>query len=192
MKRILILIISLLAFGSGLLFLSGSLSKSEEDKSLSSLNEKNHLKEIQALLPYQLRDQSLEGKALVVNLWATWCGPCLEEIPELNQLVAGSNPSKIRFLAYSSEPESELAVLQANMPDFKFDYALVFEHLPLEDYLINLDQKAKGQSIPVHFLILPDGKLSKVLVGASPGNLSQISKFVKEHGGLSNQVKIEF
>jgi thiol-disulfide isomerase/thioredoxin len=192
MKRVLILIISLLALGSGLLFLSGSLSKSEEDKSLSSLNEKNHLKEIQALLPYQLRDQSLEGKALVVNLWATWCGPCLEEIPELNQLVAGSNPSKIQFLAYSSEPESELAVLQANMPDFKFDYALVFEHLPLEDYLINLDQKAKGQSIPVHFLILPDGKLSKVLVGASPGNLSQISKFVKEHGGLSNQVKIEF
>ena len=34
---------------------------------------------------------SFKGEALVLNFWATWCGPCLREIPELQTLAAESN-----------------------------------------------------------------------------------------------------
>ena len=186
------MIVSLLGLGSLLLYVGGQSNEREEETQLNLINQKNHLTEIQSLLPYKYQNESLNGKALVVNLWATWCGPCLEEIPELNKLAMRADTSKVFFLAYSSEPASELDQLKESMPDFQFDYHLAFEHLPLEDYLLKLDAKNRAQSIPVHMLIDPDGRLAHVLVGATPGNLTQIRKFVEQHCKSKNHVKIEF
>lgn len=63
-----------------------------------------------SLLPdFQLKDPSgkelnlasLKGKPVLINLWATWCAPCVAELPQLNQLAAG-NPA-IRVLAVNQD-----------------------------------------------------------------------------------------
>ena len=41
------------------------------------------------------------GNIVVVNIWATWCKPCLEEIPSLNRLKEDYRHSKIEFISYS-------------------------------------------------------------------------------------------
>ncbi len=50
---------------------------------------------------------SLKGKIVVFNIWATWCGNCLHEIPSLNLVAAKYSHNKsVVFLAVTDEPEA--------------------------------------------------------------------------------------
>jgi thiol-disulfide isomerase/thioredoxin len=46
--------------------------------------------------------QSLKGQAVVLNFWATWCGPCLKEIPDLKQ-VASETGAKVIGIALDED-----------------------------------------------------------------------------------------
>ena len=48
---------------------------------------------------------SFQGKVLFINLWATWCGPCIEEMPEIASLETTLNPDDIEVLLISNEQE---------------------------------------------------------------------------------------
>jgi thiol-disulfide isomerase/thioredoxin len=51
---------------------------------------------------------SLKGKVVVVNFWATWCGPCREELPRLRRLAADLEGKGVQFVAVSiDEPKDE-------------------------------------------------------------------------------------
>jgi len=43
----------------------------------------------------ELNLASLKGKPVLINLWATWCAPCVAELPQLNQLAAGNPGIKV-------------------------------------------------------------------------------------------------
>jgi thiol-disulfide isomerase/thioredoxin len=65
---------------------------------------------------------ALRGQVVVVNFWATWCGPCQEEMPRLSLLAAAYSGKPVRFVAISiDEPKNwakipaTLARLQVNL-----------------------------------------------------------------------------
>ena len=58
--------------------------------------------------------ESLRGHPVVLEFWATWCGPCIEEIPHLNELA--SKFTDARFLAITAEESSEVEPFLAKHP----------------------------------------------------------------------------
>ncbi len=54
---------------------------------------------------------SLRGQIVVVNFWATWCGPCQEELPRLSQLAAAYAGKPVRFVLVSiDEPKNRAKI----------------------------------------------------------------------------------
>ena len=62
------------------------------------------------------------GKWLVLNYWATWCGPCRDEMPELVKFQANNPDVQILGIAYE---DSEIEKLQNFVKDFDINYPIL-------------------------------------------------------------------
>jgi thiol-disulfide isomerase/thioredoxin len=68
-----------------------------------------------------MRLSDFKGKVLYIDLWATWCGPCIQESPFYESLSAKFNPEEILFMPVSTDKNSEvwLEYLAANSKQLK-------------------------------------------------------------------------
>jgi len=97
------------------------------------------------------------GKWTIVNFWATWCGPCLKEMPELSALDAMREHIVVVGLAYEDNtPEA----MQAFMKEHPVVYpiALVDVYDPPRDF-----ETPRG--LPMTYIIGPDGAVAKQYMG---------------------------
>lgn len=129
----------------------------------------------QELRNNKLLSDEAEAKTLVINLWATWCGPCQKEIPELNELVGKYESEQVLFVSVTNEKEKDVLAwieLQKNEPE----YFQLFENDRLLSYLftLNPDKNIKNgrapQLLPTN-LIIHDGKLVYFKQGYSEENI---------------------
>ena len=102
------------------------------------------------------------GKWVVVNFWATWCGPCLKEMPELSALDAMREHIEVIGLAYE---EIEPAAMQAFLKKHPVVYpiAVVDVYDPPKDF-------ATPRGLPMTYLIAPDGKVARQFLGPVTAN----------------------
>ena len=59
--------------------------------------------DLKALDGTSLRSQDLVGKVVLLNFWATWCGPCKEEMPSLARLQTQFNPEQVRVVTVTAD-----------------------------------------------------------------------------------------
>lgn len=100
------------------------------------------------------------GKTVLVNLWATWCVPCLKELPSLDALEATFGGEDFQVVAIASDPRG------AEAAQSFFD-RLGIEHLELYlDPNLRLAMALGGANVlPVSVLYGPDGAEIGRLVG---------------------------
>jgi thiol-disulfide isomerase/thioredoxin len=121
------------------------------------------------------------GEVAVINIWATWCGPCIREIPEMNKIVKEYEGQNVRFLAFSDEPMSTFNAFQKKRPDFEFAYEISFGNQKAINLLKSLEKQRGGSAIPIHILIDKEGQVVDVFIGASSANIQKIKRFLNEH-----------
>ena len=116
-----------------------------------------------------------KGKLVLVNLWATWCAPCVEEMPSLDRLQAKLG-DKLTILAISEDRQGETVV------------APFLEQHAIKHLAIFLDPKTAAtnefgaQGLPTSYLIAPDGTiLGKEEGGAawdSPAMIAKLTPYI--------------
>lgn len=115
-----------------------------------------------------LKLADFKNKVVVVNLWATWCGPCRMEMPDLVKL---NNEYKSRGLvvigvATTYNERDNLDGVKEFVKAQKVDYKVLWDDGTLAQPLV---QSVNGRNnIPQSFVISRDGKITKHFTGFSP------------------------
>lgn len=107
------------------------------------------------------------GKVLLVNLWATWCGPCRSETPELVKLHKEFQAQGVEMVGLSTEdPEGSAELVKDFVHDFQVDYHVGWAP---PDVAVTFMQMAPSKdAIPQSFIISRDGHILKKFVGFNP------------------------
>ena len=106
------------------------------------------------------------GKVMLVNLWATWCGPCRNEIPELVKIRKEFAPKGFEIVGLSTEnPTSSEESVKNFVQSFNMDYQVGWAS---PEVAIAFMQMTQRDAIPQSFIISRDGHVLKQFVGFSP------------------------
>lgn len=126
----------------------------EKQKQLSSFNWS-----LQDLSGKPINMESSKGEVIIVNNWATWCPPCIAEMPSFQDLY-NDYKEKVTFYFVSNEKRN---VLKKWLNDKGYD-------LPVFQSLGPIPKELNSSSIPTTYLISKQGKILMEEVGAHDWN----------------------
>lgn len=107
---------------------------------------------------WQLREH--RGAVVAVNLWATWCGPCREEVPALNQLADEFGSKQFAIVGVSLDTGAgKRAAVQQFGAAYRVQYPMAFPE-PMSEIEAGLE------GVPTTLLFDRAGRAAKVYVGA--------------------------
>jgi thiol-disulfide isomerase/thioredoxin len=116
------------------------------------------------------------GKVLVVDLWATWCRPCRQEIPHLIEMANEYKSKGVEVIGLSTEDPEEAAQLVRDFSQqFKINYPIGWAEMPLADQLMN-----GRDGIPQTIIIGRDGKVKRHFVGFNQAFITQMKATLDE------------
>jgi len=114
--------------------------------------------------------KDLTNKVVVVDFWATWCGPCREEIPHLNKLYSDFKGRGLEIVGISMDDGPD--VVKEFAREFRMEYPLVMGNDELADQFGGIF------GFPTTFIIDRKGNIVKKFVGLPPAD--ELSRVVRE------------
>ncbi len=116
-------------------------------------------------------------KVLVINFWATWCGPCRREIPDLVALQKAYQGNKdVEIIGLTIEDPAQFReAVKAFSKQFEINYKIGFSPVPMFMAFNGTDPRGP---IPQTFIIGKDGKLLEHIKGMRPAFKDYIQQAV--------------
>ena len=116
------------------------------------------------------------GKVLIVDLWATWCGPCREEIPHLVELAKEYKGKGVEVLGLTNEnPETDAEMVKEFSKVFNINYTIGWADQEMQSGLM----RGRQAAIPQTLIIGRDGKVLKHYVGFNPRLIPQMKAAIE-------------
>lgn len=139
-----------------------------------------HVVKLGELAPnFQLRDinghpialSDLRGKVVLLNFWATWCGPCRVEMPAMEELYRTFSRNDFEILAVSTDAQG----VSVTRP-FQQENHLTFPILHDADYRVGLIYGAR--SLPMTFMVDRQGIIRHQIFGARDWGAAEAHQLV--------------
>lgn len=122
--------------------------------------------------PLTLAD--FQGTGVVVNLWATWCGPCVREMPSLNRLQKQVEADGIKVVAVSSDRGGR-DIVEAFMTEYQLD-ALT----PYLDPKAAFTTSLEGRGLPRTYILNAAGEVTASYIGPAEWDEPEMVAAVRE------------
>ena len=97
------------------------------------------------------------GQVLLINFWATWCPPCLEEMPAMERLYRQHREAGFTLVAISVDADSKLVAPFVTAHKFTFPVAL--------DPTMSMANSYGVRALPSSFVVARDGTLAALAIG---------------------------
>lgn len=134
--------------------------------------------------PAQL--SSLRGQVVLLNVWATWCGPCQQEMPSMERLYRRLRPRGLRIVAVSIDaapgkvdPDGRAG---GDVVGFAREFGLTFDIWQDPGGAVGRDYRTTG--VPESFLVDRNGRIVKKVIGATewddPATVELIGRLLGE------------
>ena len=119
-----------------------------------------------------------KGDVVLLNIWATWCGPCRVEMPSMQRLEETLGPKGLRIVAVSVDVPG----MEQSINDFADELKLSFEIL--HDPSQKIEQIYQTTGVPETFIIGRDGRVRRRVIGqdnwSSPANIAFLERLLAE------------
>jgi len=118
-----------------------------------------------------VRLSELKGQVVMINFWATWCGPCRQEMPLLTQLQSKYEPLGFTLLGVNVEPDS--AAAQDWLKGMAVDFPILFDRK-------NAVAESFGvQGMPSSVFLDRAGNVRYVHRGYKPGDEAKYADMIR-------------
>jgi thiol-disulfide isomerase/thioredoxin len=131
--------------------------------------------ELKGLDGAKFKIEDYKGKVVLVNLWATWCGPCKGEMPHLVEMQNTYKEKGFEILGLDTDENDTEAKVKDFAAEMKLNYTLGW--LDEKSYA-DLLKISKFPGIPQSFLINRNGQLLGVFTGGSPTTIAKLKEIV--------------
>jgi len=117
--------------------------------------------------PFSMDD--LYGHVLVVDLWATWCGPCVKEIPDFIEFQKKHKDEKFSYVGISVDDPADLAEVESFISGKQVNYPMILGDRTLVNEFKPIMMGKSLSGIPTKFVVNRQGKVAFWMVGSPKG-----------------------
>lgn len=118
-----------------------------------------------------IRLEDLRGEVVMINFWATWCGPCLQEMPLLDKLYQKYQPAGFRILGINIEKDQQKADKLAQ--ELKLSFPILYDQDSIVSKLYEVE------AMPSTVFIDRDGNFRYLHMGYRPGDEEDYKKVIQ-------------